>query len=93
MVLSTEARAYIAELEHLGCARGIHPYAGDVRVSIDWHRQRRSGDLDKRVGILLDALQGVAYVKDAQVAELHAWRRDGSAAPGTVSVTIEPLAA
>ncbi len=93
MVLSSEARAYQRLVRVLAKARsgGMEILRGDVCVDLIWHRARRAGDLDKRVGILLDALQGVAYVKDAQIRELHAKRSDRRTAPGRIFVTITPL--
>jgi len=89
MVLSTAARAYIQQVRLVGMLQKATPVPGDVRVDLIWHRRRRSGDLDKRVGILLDALQGVAYHKDAQVCEITARRSDLQTAPGMVFVTVQ----
>ena len=50
---------------------------GDVVVTVVWFRAERRGDLDKRLPVLLDVLQGIAYRSDAQIVELHA-RRDDS---------------
>lgn len=63
-----------------------------VAVDIVWHRARKSGDLDKRIGVLLDALQTVAYDNDAQIVQLLAFRLDESLTlpPGTVQVTVIP---
>ena len=30
--------------------------------------------MDKRYSIMLDALQGIAFENDSQIAEIHAWR-------------------
>jgi len=49
---------------------------GPVSISIEWCRRIKSGDLDKRIGVLLDGLQGVAYTNDAQIIEIHARRYD-----------------
>jgi crossover junction endodeoxyribonuclease RusA len=62
-----------------------------VAISVDWFRARRSGDLDKRLGVLLDALQGTAYVNDGQITAITARRFDGDTERrGTVLVTITP---
>lgn len=53
----------------------------EVRVVIDWYRARRAGDLDKRLGVLLDALQGIAYESDAQIVHLTARRFDDAERP------------
>jgi Holliday junction resolvase RusA-like endonuclease len=93
VLLSREARAYkqhVATL--LGTVLRLRPVAPPtlVRVDVTWYRGRRSGDLDKRLGVLLDALQGTAYESDAQVAALSAERIDRPRDPG-VAVTITPL--
>jgi Holliday junction resolvase RusA-like endonuclease len=61
-----------------------------VRISVAWFRARKSGDLDKRLGVLLDALQGTAYVNDSQIVRIDAWRIDGDERRGHVEVTITP---
>ncbi|MDB4876428.1 MAG: rusA [Gemmatimonadetes bacterium] len=89
MLLSSEARAYKARI---GLIVAPRIDAGPIRVSIDWYRGRRSGDLDKRLGVVLDALQGVLYTNDAQIVELVARRFDD---PGNarIVVTAEPALA
>jgi crossover junction endodeoxyribonuclease RusA len=93
MVLSAEARAYKTlvwgyVMEHRGRPAGE---CGSVAVSIDWYRGRKAGDLDKRIGVLLDALQGLAYDNDSQVVELTARRFDDKQNP-RVEVTIREVA-
>lgn len=43
---------------------------GDVVVVLQWWRAAKRGDLDGRIKVVLDALQGVAYTNDKQVAGL-----------------------
>lgn len=50
--------------------------SGPVALEVRWFRSRKSGDLDNRLKVLLDALNGVAYEDDSQVVELHAYRSD-----------------
>jgi Holliday junction resolvase RusA-like endonuclease len=54
---------------------------GQVAVTLRVYRPRKSGDLDGRIKIVLDALQGVAYRDDSQVVALHAYRFDDKARP------------
>jgi Holliday junction resolvase RusA-like endonuclease len=78
MVLSAEAIAYkqhVSNATLVGKVRKIEKPA-DVEVSLFWYRGRKSGDLDKRIGILLDALQGCVYDNDSQVRRIIAERRD-----------------
>lgn len=91
MLLSREAREYKARVAQLSGARGVHCFdAGPVRVELDWYRERKIGDLDKRIGILLDSLQCVLFSNDSQVIEILARRHDDAANPRVV-VTVERL--
>ena len=60
MHLSHAARDYKRDVFQRAGVNGapIFP-TGDVSVVIVWHRTMKSGDLDKRLGVLLDALQSV----------------------------------
>ena len=92
MVKSTEARAYqdlvARRLEDVGV-----PFRQPTHVSVRvvWYRARRSGDLDKRLGVLLDALQGTVFESDAQVTHLEARRVDGDRP--RIEVVIQEVAA
>jgi crossover junction endodeoxyribonuclease RusA len=92
MVLSREAREYkamVATLAQMSRAKPF-PLGTPVRFQMHWHRGRKSGDLDKRLGVLLDALQGVAYENDSQIVEIAATRDDVPYAFAVV-VHITPL--
>lgn len=94
MVTSRAAREYKARVAHACTIQRVEriPRPTPVRLSFVWHRARKAGDLDKRAGVLLDALQGALYDNDAQIVELHAERRDaepGSPSAGRVVVTVE----
>src|SRR5437588_3853089 len=80
MVLSAEAKIYkeetakrlLVELRGRGYrALPLFP-TGPVGITIAWHRTKRLGDLDKRVPIILDALQGTVYANDNQLVDIHA---------------------
>lgn len=89
MVTSKEARVYKASVART-IARPL--FTGPVTVSIDWYRGRKSGDLDKRLGVVLDALQGVLYENDSQIVELTARRFDDPGNPRIV-VRVQPVGA
>lgn len=76
MVTSREARVYKNGVALACVARRVTKIAAptEVSISIWWYRGRKSGDLDKRLGVLLDALQGSAYDNDSQIAALSAER-------------------
>ena len=59
----------------------MFPAETRVSVSLWWFRRQQAGDLDKRVSVLLDALQGVWFVNDRQVSEIHAYRDEDKHRP------------
>lgn len=82
MVKSPVAARYQSEISTL-CALAARekrfralPLVGHLAVTIRWYRGRRSGDLDGRLKVLLDAMQGTVYDNDSQIVELHAFRFD-----------------
>lgn len=54
---------------------------GEISVSVKVFRPRRSGDLDNRLKVLCDAMQGVVYENDSQIVELHAFRLEDKKNP------------
>ena len=48
----------------------------DVIITVTWHRSERRGDLPNRTKILYDALEGIMYADDKQIAEEHTRRVD-----------------
>ncbi len=93
MHLTHKARAYKENTKWRAKAAGIkHPFSLDTSccVTMHWFRSRKSGDLDNRIKILLDALQGAAYESDSQVVELHAYREDDKLNP-RCEIVIAPI--
>lgn len=87
-LLSREARQYKARVAEMLAAH--RPRQGPVSVTVRWYREIKSGDLDKRLGVLFDALQGVLYENDSQVVQLHAYRYEDPRNPRVV-VTVEAV--
>lgn len=87
-VTSGAAHAFKLLVSQKAKVEGHRPIEGNVVVSVEWYRARKSGDLDNRLKCLLDALKGVAFLDDKQVVELHAFRRDDGRNP-RVEVQIE----
>ena len=89
-----KATVYAECLKQLGVGwnRGCILAPMPVGVRIEWHRKRKAGDLDKRLGVMLDALQGIAYENDSQIVDLKARRFDETSPifAGTVFVWITP---
>lgn len=74
--LTPEARAFKDEAALIGRLAGIEPLAGDLAVALGMYRPRRSGDIDGIIKLALDCMNGVAWVDDRQVVELHVYRYD-----------------
>lgn len=89
VLLSREAREY---KKHVALIATGTPHDGPVAITIDWYRGRAAGDLDKRLGVAIDALQGVLYANDSQIVELAARRHDAPGNPHIV-VTVRPIGA
>lgn len=92
MYVSDEAIAYKSDcvIEAIAQANWLEPVAGPVAVTVRLYRPRKSGDLDNRLKVLLDALQGIVYVNDSQIVQLHAYRFDDRRNP-RVEVSIEEI--
>ena len=85
---SREAIDYKAEVAWLARQAGVEPLEGDVVLTMHIYRPRRAGDLDNRIKVTVDALNGIAYSDDSQIVELHAFRHDDRARP-RVEVAVE----
>jgi len=90
MVLSVEALQYKQYVLLLCHTLTIPMLRGEVKITLDFYRPQKSGDLDNRIKIVLDALQGQAYADDKQIVEIHAKRYDDKADP-RVEVRIEEV--
>lgn len=88
LVTAPEARAYKSNAQLRALAFGLRPLEGDISFSMNVFRPRRSGDLDNYLKLVWDALTGVGWKDDAQVAELHAYRFEDKADP-RVEITLK----
>lgn len=84
--VSPEARRYKVLVWNQLKAEKIPVLDGPVAVSIWWSRTARRGDLDGRLKVALDALNGVAWTDDRQISELHAYVWKGERDEMKVSV-------
>lgn len=73
VILSPEARAYKnrAQWEALAQYREA-PLRGELSVVI--HFYARKGDIDGRIKLLLDSLNGIAWGDDRQILQLQVWQ-------------------
>lgn len=88
MVVSAEARAYKEQAAWLAKAGGAQLLDGALCLSVDIFRQRKAGDLDNKLKVILDSLQGVFYANDSQIVEIHARLFDDKKNPRAV-VSVE----
>lgn len=66
------------------------PLAGDIEVSITlYFGTKRKADLDNFNKLSLDALTGVAYLDDSQIAKLHLFRDHDAANPRIVIEVVQ----
>lgn len=80
-ILSREAREYRAAVQGILAGMAYKASSGPVALSVVLFRPRRAGDADNALKALLDALNGLLWVDDSQIEELHLWRRDDKARP------------
>lgn len=91
LALTPEALAFRHAVRMIALVQeGVTPISGPVAVFLDVYRPRKRGDLDNILKATLDSLNGIAYVDDDQVQEIHAVRYDDKRAP-RVEVSVVPL--
>jgi Holliday junction resolvase RusA-like endonuclease len=88
-----EARDYQAAVKDAARAAGFRPIKKprSIIVRLAWYREARRGDLDNRLKVVLDALQGAMYDNDSQIAAIYAHRREDPRDP-RIEVSVEPAA-
>lgn len=80
-ILSKEARQYRAAVQRQLTGMGLKASSSPVALHAWLYRPRRAGDADNALKALLDALNGLLWVDDSQIVEIHLWRRDDKARP------------
>lgn len=90
VVVSDEAKQYKQMLAMLAKVDQVTPLTGPVVLTVAVYRERKAGDLDNRLKVLLDALQGTFYENDSQIRELHATLHDDKQDP-RVEVAVASL--
>jgi crossover junction endodeoxyribonuclease RusA len=84
------ATAYKNYVGYICLSAGLEPAEGNVAITLRFYRPAQRGDLDNRLKICLDALQGYAYHNDSQIAEIHATRHEDRECP-RVEVEVRSL--
>ena len=78
MVVSDEARTYRGVASMRAFATGLRPMDCPVALTLVFYLIRSDADVSNRIKILEDALNGVAYADDKQVAMLIVVRREAA---------------
>ena len=93
-VLSRLARLYTGavQLSALAQHAGKIEAPTEIDVEIVWYRARKSGDVDKRGAVLLDALQGICYDNDSQIRRYSIERNDSDPKNARMEVTLKVAA-
>lgn len=81
ILVSQESRAYKAAAQLTAKSRGVRPLQGPCSIEVHVYRPRRTGDLDGRLKVLLDCLNGILWGDDSQIVEIHAHRHDDKLRP------------
>jgi crossover junction endodeoxyribonuclease RusA len=92
VLISAAGREYRKACAVVALAQRVTLLEGDVSVRAIVHMKRLGCDLDNRIKPLLDALNGIAWADDGQVAELY-MRRSLDRGNPRVEITIEPVEA
>lgn len=69
---------------------GFTPTTDEVTIKITYYYETQSGDVDNIIKLIQDALNGIIYVDDSQVADTRSLRKkiDGSYTIRNVSLKI-----
>jgi Holliday junction resolvase RusA-like endonuclease len=73
---SDQYKLFRSQVGWIARAEGAYPHAGEVIAIIHIYRKSKRGDLDNFIKPLLDSLNGIAYVDDKQVCQLHVHRHE-----------------
>lgn len=80
IIVTDEARNYKQEVFYK-LKNIVEPLRQDIAINVTVFRRYKKGDLDNFLKIMLDALQGILYLNDSQIVEIHAFREDDPTKP------------
>ncbi len=76
MLISAEGRAYKKTVGQLCLIQRVKPLLGEIALTVTVYRPAKRGDLDNYFKGLMDSLNGIAWMDDSQIVEIHAFRKD-----------------
>ena len=79
IVVTREAKDYKQKVFYQ--LRNYEPLRNDVAVNFTVFRPAKRGDLDNYTKVMFDALNGLVWLDDVQVVEIHAFRADDKTNP------------
>ena len=79
--VSEEAKDYKSAAKQIALLSGASVHKCAVAVTIRIYRPRKSGDLDNRIKVLLDSMNGILYDDDKRIVEIHAYRYEDKSNP------------
>lgn len=90
VMTTVDVRAYKKEVWVLCRQAKVKPFATKyfLNFTMRVYRPQLAGDLDNRIKVALDALNGNAFWDDRQIVEIHAFRFDDADNP-RIEVEIE----
>jgi Holliday junction resolvase RusA-like endonuclease len=90
MKVSAEARAYKNAIRMACIAQRLKPIVGTIHVFMDVYRPQKSGDLDNRIKVVLDAMKDYVFGDDDEIKLIAAKRFDDKINPRVmVEVDVE----
>jgi len=72
--ISQEGREFKEKLQWMAKAKKVKPTSEPVDLHLYWYCKKtcNGGDLDNRLKVVLDALEGIVYKNDKQVVRIRA---------------------
>ncbi len=72
--ISQEGREFKEKLQWMAKAKKVKPTSEAVELHLYWYCKKtcNGGDLDNRLKVILDALEGIVYKNDKQVVKIVA---------------------
>lgn len=86
--LTDEAKKFKEQVSVIARNSGVPLFKGDVLMVVNLYRPTKAGDLSNRFKVLFDALIGIVYDDDKQIARIEGERFEDKKNP-RVEVTIQ----
>lgn len=91
MRLSDKAKAF-RMMAQIALRWTEYQFEGSIAVELHVYRPRKAGDIDGTQKAVFDAMNGLLWVDDKQIIEMHVYRHDDKHCP-RVELTVWEVAA